>query len=385
MNARTAIRLVCVLTLVGLGLTGAGCGGGSTPMPPTPVLTVTAISPNRGATIGTTEVTLTGVAFASGMTVTIGGTAATNVRVQSSTSALAVAGPHGAGQVDVSVANGAATSTLASGFAYIEPSPAVLPQIQGFTVQGPRPNEPAGYADIGELISVTANVLSPGTPVANLTFDWSADAGTFSGSGPSVTWRAPTQVTAPADIPLTLKVSKSLEVARSVYPISTVGVSATTNVHVVDTVKTVSDLSVRFLTNFSVSAIKPEVVVQEFWDGCFVGKGSELTDVQNNRENFDINSYAIGPVTDVLVNFSGSCAFRNSSPPDPAPDACIAVVCEWHDTYKPTGRQGVTIGIDHLTAVYRNQKWWLCDSGFEGTQSSSSAGQAGVPMIRFIR
>ena len=41
--------------------------------------TVTAISPNAGTTLGGTSVTITGTGFATGATVTIGGTAATGV------------------------------------------------------------------------------------------------------------------------------------------------------------------------------------------------------------------------------------------------------------------------------------------------------------------
>ncbi len=51
--------------------------------------TVTSVSPNSGTTAGGTAVTITGTNFATGATVTFGGTAATNVVVASSTSITA--------------------------------------------------------------------------------------------------------------------------------------------------------------------------------------------------------------------------------------------------------------------------------------------------------
>jgi hypothetical protein len=64
-------------------------GGGTAP-------TVTGISPNSGPTAGGTAVTITGTNFATGATVSFGGTAATNVVVVSSTSITATtpAKPH---------------------------------------------------------------------------------------------------------------------------------------------------------------------------------------------------------------------------------------------------------------------------------------------------
>jgi hypothetical protein len=38
---------------------------------------------------------------------------------------------------------------------------------------------------------------------------------------------------------------------------------------------------------------------------------------------------------------------------------------------------GTTIGTDYLSAVYRNDRWWLCSSGFKGTQTH--------PLRPFIR
>ncbi|HKY43050.1 MAG TPA: IPT/TIG domain-containing protein [Pyrinomonadaceae bacterium] len=81
--------------------------------------TISSISPNTGSTSGGTSVTITGTGFLSGATVTIGGTAATNVSVVSSTSITATTPAHAAGTVDVVVTNtDSQNATLTNGFTY---------------------------------------------------------------------------------------------------------------------------------------------------------------------------------------------------------------------------------------------------------------------------
>ena len=84
---------------------------------PAPILTT--VSPTSGPTTGGTSVTLTGQNFASGATVTFGGTAATSVVVVSTTQITAKTPPHAKGSVNVVVTNSDGQSaTLASGFTY---------------------------------------------------------------------------------------------------------------------------------------------------------------------------------------------------------------------------------------------------------------------------
>ncbi len=86
-------------------------GSGSAP-------SVTAVSPNSGPATGGTAVTITGTNFASGATVSFGGSAATNVKVVSSTSITATAPAHPAGAATVSVTVNGQTANLTSGFTY---------------------------------------------------------------------------------------------------------------------------------------------------------------------------------------------------------------------------------------------------------------------------
>jgi len=84
--------------------------------------TVTSVTPNEGSAAGGYTVTITGADFAPVPSVTFGGTAATGVAFANSTSLVATAPAHAAGDVNVVVTNPDGQSgTLANGFTYIAP------------------------------------------------------------------------------------------------------------------------------------------------------------------------------------------------------------------------------------------------------------------------
>lgn len=81
---------------------------------------IASISPNSGAQNGSTPVTITGVNFASGATVTFDGVPAGSVNVVSGGQITCTAPPHAGGIVDVAVTNtDGGTDTLANAFTYI--------------------------------------------------------------------------------------------------------------------------------------------------------------------------------------------------------------------------------------------------------------------------
>ena len=80
-------------------------------------LAVSSVTPNSGATAGGTSVLVTGSGFASGATVSFGGTAASSVSVLSATQINATAPAHAAGAVSVAVTNpDGSQGSLPSGF-----------------------------------------------------------------------------------------------------------------------------------------------------------------------------------------------------------------------------------------------------------------------------
>jgi FtsP/CotA-like multicopper oxidase with cupredoxin domain len=86
------------------------------------VFAVTSVSPNAGTTAGGQAVTVTGQGFGPGITLGIGGAAATAVAVVDANTLTAVTPAHAAGVVDVAAAYPAgATATLAGGYFYAPP------------------------------------------------------------------------------------------------------------------------------------------------------------------------------------------------------------------------------------------------------------------------
>ena len=330
-----------------------------------PPPTITSVSPTSGSTAGGTTVTLTGTNFAAGATVTIGSVAATGVTVTSSTSLRAVTGARAAGAADVVVAVGTQSATLARGYTYVVPGPNPPPVITSLVAQSTRTNAPSNFADIGEEVAVTATVQDAETPVSRLTFEWSADGGTFTGTGASVRWRAPAGIAVPAQLKVTVKVTEPTDGASQ-------SVSSTVTIRVHDSIKEISDLSVQFLLDFSDQRNSPEYVVRNFYRGC-PGRDSELSDVQNNRLNYTITSSNIGTPTSATVNFGGTCPFRNKT----GVDGCVQTPVMWKAIDKRTGLSETSAGTDQTTAVYRESRWWLCDSDFDGTTTR--------PFSTFIR
>jgi hypothetical protein len=77
------------------------------------------VSPHTGPTAGGTKVTVTGINFVSGATLTLGGVPATGVTVSGSDTIMGTTGPHAAGIVNVVVTDpGSQPATLPNAFTY---------------------------------------------------------------------------------------------------------------------------------------------------------------------------------------------------------------------------------------------------------------------------
>jgi hypothetical protein len=98
---------------------------------------VSSVSPNNGPTTGGTGVTITGTNFAAGASVTLGGTAATNVVVVSSTSITATTPAHAAGAVTVVVTVNGQSGSLSNGFTYNGTGGVSFGQVAAATPQVP--------------------------------------------------------------------------------------------------------------------------------------------------------------------------------------------------------------------------------------------------------
>ena len=376
-----AVRLFTLL----LALPALIAVGSCTKSPTQPTtLTVSSIAPASGTTLGGTPITITGSNFGAGATVTVGGVSATGVTVSGSTMITAVTAQRMAGVSDVVVTSGGNTGRLAAGFTYIAPAAATnAPPVIGLlSARGTRPNEPAQFADLDEQIDVSAVVADAETPGADLTYEWSSNAGgTFSGSGPSVKWRAPlSPPLIPINASLTLTViERFASVDAAGLPVTQENrVSKTIEVSVHDSKSEIGAMARQFLLDFSDSSITDvSTILRNFTDdlpACRAAKNAEGSEIESNRQNYVITSSTVGNA-DVTINFQGICPVHTVYG-----DACAFVPVDWRSTWKATGLPEHVRGTDQVSAVYlpAQSRWRLCGSDFDGVTLPNST-------HRFIR
>jgi hypothetical protein len=261
--------------------------------------------------------------------------------IAAKTPASAVAGP-----VDVVVTLNGRTSVLAGGFRYEPLAPNIAPVIRSITAQGRRPRQPPTFADYGETIQVTLVVEDAESTAAQLVYDWQACGGTFNGTGPQVEWTAPAIGTLPSICTIHVTVTDGPHVlTRSIA------------VRLHNSVAEVGTLALEFLTEFADNLIPAETTVRNFANSC-PGKAAELADVAAVRRDYTINSHTYGAAK-VTVAFGGMCKTK-------AADACVITPVEWRSLRKSSGALVTVTGISTISGVYRDSRWWLCDSLIDG-------------------
>ena len=236
------------------------------------------------------------------------------------------------------------------------------PVIVSIRIQGSKPNEPANFADVGETISVSAEVRDDETAVSHLQFAWSAGVGTFSGNGPAVTWQAPAAAASAANVALRLEVVERYGPASAPTAFEH-RVSGSADVRLHDSAREVGDMARQFLLDFSDSSIRDvDYIMRNFEPGCY-GTADERQQVQENRADFRIIESAVGSAT-TSVGFGGVCSFRSRPG-----DACARVPVMWDSVKLSNGVRGVVRSIDQVAAVYVRSRgdWRLCDSQFDGS------------------
>jgi len=234
------------------------------------------------------------------------------------------------------------------------PPPNTAPVVSGLTAQGTRRREPANLADAGEEIVLTATVTDAETAVDRLTFEWSSPVGSFSGTGPSVRWRAPASVPAPLVATLQLRVVDGDQRAER-----------TVAVDVHDHAREVGDMATRFLADFSDNGVPVAVVMRNFLPGCY-GTSEETGDVEKDRREYTHVQTRLDPPV-VTVDFDGVCPYQNRPG-----DACSTSFVRW-ETRKTNGEREINEGHDQVVAMYRQDRWWLCDSRWDGRKVFGTA------------
>jgi len=238
-----------------------------------------------------------------------------------------------------------------------------VPSIDSITAQGRRTRQPARFADLRETVDVAATIRDAETPLDELVYQWSATAGTFTGSGRNLTWTAPETATTPASVTITLKVIENYGHPGQAKVFSH-EVSGTQTIALHDSAKEVGDMSRQFLIDFSTTSLKDWQVVMRNFNRSVCPRPSEYDEerasVIDHYTNFTMHAFDVGPAT-VAINFGGSCAVPGDQLPA---DACVTSRVMW-DSTGPRGRSS-TRGIDYLSAVYAaaDRRWWLCSSRY---------------------
>jgi IPT/TIG domain len=348
------------LAAAALAAVGISCNSPTNPGPIDTALAIQSVTPSIGPAAGGTEVIIRGTGFGAAATLSIGGRPATNVNV-SGTDVIAARTPAStiAGPVDVVVTLNGRTSSLTGGFRYEPALPNTAPVIRSFTAQGRRLRQPAAFADYGETIQLTLVIEDAESTAAQLTYQWRACDGTFSGTGPQVDWTAPAGGTLPSTCTIEVTITDGPHVAtRSIV------------IRLHNSIAEVSALALEFLTEFANSTIPAETTVRNFSEAttdCSAGKAAELKEVQDNRTTRKINSHVYG-LTTATINFGGVCAFRSR-----AGDACVVTPVEWQSTIIPSGLPETAKGISQITGVYENgnSRWRLCRSELQQPSTTS--------------
>ena len=232
-------------------------------------------------------------------------------------------------------------------------------------------------AEVNVPLQLSAVVEDETTLVENLIFEWTADAGTFSGAGPTVFWTGGLSEITPASYDLTLTVIENIEIRNSAGTIEVHEnrTSESITIYLNESVGEVTTLVDTFLEDFSNSDMPAVVVLRNFSDNCS-GKAAELSDVENNRLYYEVVS-ATFEVTDVWVNSDRTYA------------TAIAP-CEFNSIFISTGETEIATGVCTITAVYeqsnseRPYEWWLCDSQFDGSVVRLGSGSSPNKQLDYL-
>ena len=312
-------------------------------------LVVQSVSPSSGPATGGTELTIRGTGFGAGAAVTVGGRAATDIAVRGADTITAKTPVSPvAGNVDIGVTVNGRTSTLAGAFRY-EVTTNTAPTVKSVVAQGRRVRQPANFADYGETITVTAVVEDAQTPLAQLRYEWVACGGTFSGTGLQVQWTAPASGGLPSTCTVELIVSDGSRVGTG---------SVAVRLH--NSANEVGNMALLFLEEFADSTIPAATTVRNFSDSC-KGKTEELEEVIFNRNTRIINSHIYGTPA-VTIAFGTACRSK-------IVDACVVTSVQWNSTVKADGKLEIATGISTITGIYRDSRWWLCDSMADGSST----------------
>lgn len=251
--------------------------------------------------------------------------------------------------------------------------PNTAPVIKSLTASDAR-------AEVGIPLTVTAIVEDAETPVANLTYTWTADTGSFTGTGASVTWVAGQEAKTPADVVLKLTVTEKY--TNGTVPAENT-VTSTATVHLNNSPKELAEMSLRFLTDFGNSSVSADKCVSEFSPTCARDKNDELDDITKDRHDFlhlssscrntgvSLSADRRAATVHTFCSFSVRVITRT-----PETSGCMS-----NPSACPFGGEGTAQGDFWTTGVYEGGRWWLCQSHYSPTGTLTPLARAFAGLI----
>jgi hypothetical protein len=234
------------------------------------------------------------------------------------------------------------------------PSTNTPPVVEGITASAPR-------VEVDGTVTLTATVRDTETPIGQLQYSWRADAGSFDGTGATVMWRAPREVAAATNYTIALTVTENYDGGARQNVVNANG--PTVRVH--DSNKELGELALRFLGDFANSSVSASSCVRDFSVNC-PGREQEKSDIEDNRRRYQVIGSSLR-LTGARVTANGTrgdmdvaCSFTSRvihcDPPDPSDPETLGCV---------VGAVGTSGGVCSMTAVYEQDRWWLCTSTFD--------------------
>lgn len=226
--------------------------------------------------------------------------------------------------------------------------PATAPIVRSISV-------PASRVEAGQDITITAVVEDAETPLTQLTYVWTATAGTITGNGTTATWRHAAGLTKGADVFVSLLVVDTYDaiVDNQIVKEEFLVVSQATPFRVHDSAAEVKELSRKFLVDlFGNSSVSASDCMVDFSEVCAdlpEGKKIEFEQVVYHRRDYVVlESRVLGQTVHWASSSFGS----------------VHSVTFYRDQKTSNGFIGTTCGDFELTVVYVDGRWWLCQSYF---------------------
>jgi hypothetical protein len=176
-----------------------------------------------------------------------------------------------------------------------------------------------------------------------------------------VRWRAPDNSKQAFTVTLTV-IDRYNVVGPAGTPVTMENrVEGTTVIYVHDSVSEIRDMAVLFLEDFSKQQLSNDEILRNFIvsGACPKGRSNEMSDVIENKRRYVIKSYFIDPNPPTTVAFATTCRYRSRWG-----DACVYVPSRWTSFDKDDNKETIADGTDQVSAMYENNRWYLCDSDF---------------------